>query len=168
MTIRSNNVTERIPSGGHKSLESAGPVILALSRMVADTYVLALKTQGFHWNVRGMHFFELHKAFEGQYDALHEAVDELAERIRALGATAPATFAEFLQLTALHEARQQDKLSASDMVGTLAQDHRALEHRSREALRTAQAAGDEATADMLIGRMESHDKTAWMLDSWLQ
>ena len=161
-------VTERIPSGGHKSLDAAGPVIEALKRVLADTAILQLKTHAFHWNVRGVQFFQLHQAFQTQYEALFETVDELAERVRALGAIAPGSFAEFLKLTVIQEAADQQRLSASDMVGTLAQDHRALEHRCREALKAAQAAGDEATADLMIGRMEYHDKTAWMLDSWLE
>jgi starvation-inducible DNA-binding protein len=167
-TQRAPSVTERIPSGPHKSLDAAGPVVQALSGVLADTAVLQMKTHAFHWNVRGVGFFQLHKAFEEQYDALFEAVDELAERIRALGAISPGSFSELLKISAIQEATNQARLNASDMVGTLAQDHRALEHRCREALKAAQTAGDEATADLMIGRMEYHDKTAWMLDSWLQ
>jgi starvation-inducible DNA-binding protein len=167
-TQRAPTVTERIPSGAHKALDASGPVVQALSGVLADTAVLQMKTHAFHWNVRGVGFFQLHTAFQTQYEELFAAVDELAERVRALGAISPGSFAELLKLTAIGEAQNQARLSASDMVGTLAQDHRALEHRCREALKAAQSAGDEATADLMIGRMEYHDKTAWMLDSWLQ
>lgn len=134
-----------------------------LTNILADTYALAAKTHAAHWNVRGEGFFQLHAAFGEQYEALFEAADELAERIRALGAPAPAG----LQALA---ARARIADAAGDGGRQLAQalrdDHRALSRECLAAARAAQEAGDEGTADLLIGRSQAHDKTAWMLDAY--
>lgn len=136
-----------------------------LSRVLADTYALTLKTQNFHWNVTGPHFPQLHKLFEAQYDELAEAVDVVAERIRALGEKAPASFAEFQKLRSLEEG--DGELSAEEMVASLLKSHEDVTKTLRAALNAAEADDDPATVDMMTVRIEAHDKTAWMLRSFL-
>ena len=138
-------------------------VTTALAGILADTYALAVKTHAAHWNVTGAGFFELHEAFGSQYEALLEAADDVAERLRALGATAP------LGLKALAKAAEVADLKGTDgtaLVTQLASDHAALSKALSKAVAVAQKAGDEATADLFIGRIEAHDKTAWMLKAW--
>jgi len=135
-----------------------------LAEVLADTYALYLKTQNYHWNVTGSHFYPLHLMFESQYGALAEAVDTLAERIRALGAAAPGSFKAFLGLSSLKEAKTET-LDGKKMVSNLLADHEAVAQRVKAALAVTQEAGDEATADMLIERIEAHEKFAWMLRS---
>jgi starvation-inducible DNA-binding protein len=138
-------------------------VTTALAGILADTYALAVKTHAAHWNVTGTGFFELHEAFGSQYEALLEAADDVAERLRALGATAP------LGLKALAKAAEVADLKDTDgkaLVTQLASDHAALSKALSKAVAVAQKAGDEATADLCIGRIEAHDKTAWMLKAW--
>lgn len=136
-----------------------------LSLMLADTYVLYLKTQNFHWNVTGPHFSALHKMFEDQYRQLAEAVDVIAERIRALKAPAPASFTQFLKLASLEEA--DNNLSADEMVQELLNDHESIAKSISKLFVIMQQCGDEVTLDMLIERKNEHDKTAWMLRSTL-
>ncbi len=143
------------------------PVTAGLARMLAGTSALALKTQNFHWNVEGPHFAALHALFEEQYDALAEAVDELAERIRALGDTAPGGLAAFAALSPVADAPESPP-AAEAMIRLLADDHRRLSSEAAALLATAQEAGDEVTVDMMIQRMTEHDKTAWMLDAHLR
>jgi starvation-inducible DNA-binding protein len=145
-------------------MAKANNVTSALANVLADTYTLYLKTQNYHWNVTGAQFYSLHGMFESQYKALAEANDEIAERIRALGEAAPGSFKDFSARTSLKEAKAET-LSGAKMVETLAADHKAVSNSLTEALELAQAAGDEATADLLIGRIEAHDKFAWMLKS---
>lgn len=133
-----------------------------LTAILADTYALAVKTHAAHWNVTGAHFFTLHEAFAGQYDALFEAADELAERIRALGAGAPRGIASLAKTASLDEIDGGDGIA---LAKALRNDHRAVSKACAKAVAVAQDAGDEATADLLIGRIEAHDKTAWMLDA---
>ena len=134
-----------------------------LCRLLADTYALYLKTQNYHWNVTGPEFFQLHVAFEAQYRELAEAVDEIAERIRALGYRAPGSFAEFVALSSL--ADQDDLPSASAMAERLAADHTAVAATARSVLRAAQDADDEPTGDLMVQRQQEHEKRAWMLRS---
>ena len=136
-----------------------------LAHFLADTYMLYLKTQNFHWNVRGPSFYSLHKMFEEQYVELAAATDELAERMRALGAIAPGTFSEFLKLTSLQEDRGD--LKAEEMIKKLFKDHELLASHALHILEKAQQAEDEATVDLLIQRIAIHQKTAWMLKSSL-
>jgi starvation-inducible DNA-binding protein len=133
----------------------------ALAGALADTHALALKTQNFHWNVAGPHFYALHGMFEGQYTELNAAVDEIAERIRALGHPAPGGYQAFAKLTAVADASGVP--AAAAMVQALAADHETVVKRLRAALKTAQNAGDEESADLLIERLQAHEKTAWML-----
>lgn len=138
-------------------------LVKGLSTLLADTYTLYLKTQNFHWHVTGPHFHSLHRMFEEEYIALANAVDEIAERIRSLGHAAPATFAEFLKLTVVKE--EKGKITAHNMVKKLYQDHETIIKRLTKLMPIAQAASDEASLDLLINRMEFHEKTAWMLRS---
>lgn len=141
--------------------KSNSPVVAALSQVLADTYVLQLKTQNYHWNVEGPTFASLHAMFEGQYDALAAAVDEVAERIRALGAHAPGTLKEFLDTTVIAEGKSG--VSWKEMLEDLEASNRALSDSAAKCLKVAEKAGDEVTVDMMVGRMTEHDKAAWML-----
>lgn len=133
----------------------------ALTALLADTYTLAIKTQNYHWNVTGNSFFSLHKLFEEQYDALFEAADELAERLRALGHHAPGGLSEFAKLTSMADAKTG--LSAEAMLKDLAKSHEQAATTIRTLIAASETAGDDATNDMAIGRLEAHDKMRWML-----
>ncbi|QLH43712.1 MAG: DNA starvation/stationary phase protection protein [Coxiellaceae bacterium] len=137
-----------------------------LAKLLANTYALYLKTQNFHWNVTGEHFYSLHKLFEEQYTALAEAIDEIAERIRALGHPAPASFTEFLKLMTIKEAA--GKLTAKAMIEQLVADNETLSREARGVFPAAEAANDEATADLVTIRMAEHEKAAWMLRSLVE
>lgn len=137
-----------------------------LSHYLADTYALYLKTQNFHWNVTGPLFYSLHKMFEEQYQELALAIDEIAERIRALGSFTPASFAHFSQLSSLKD--EKSSLGAETMVSKLIKDHETLAAASLHLIATAQKAHDEGTADLIIQRLKSHEKTIWMLKSTYQ
>lgn len=139
-------------------------VVGQLTVVVADTYVLGVKTHGAHWNVKGPGFFRLHAAFDAQYHELLLAADEIAERIRALDAHAPASMRQLLDHSAIGEPPIGDDLQ---LVRALRDDHRAIAKRCREATAIAMEAKDEVTADILIGRSKAHDKTAWMLTATL-
>jgi starvation-inducible DNA-binding protein len=132
-----------------------------LERLLADTYTLYLKSQNYHWNVTGPMFRSLHLMFEEHYMELRDAVDEIAERIRALGFTAPASYAEFSRLTEIPEG--DSSADALAMVRSLAEGHEATARTARAVVEAAEAAGDVATADLATVRIETHEKTAWML-----
>lgn len=134
-----------------------------LSRVLADSYTLYLKTHNFHWNVEGPRFRELHLIFEEQYTELALAVDEIAERIRALGHYAPGTYTQFSGLTSLEEAERLPV--AEEMVRQLVADHEAVAKTLRTVLKSAQEAGDEVTVGLLTDRLGVHEKTVWMLRS---
>ncbi|MBT8079921.1 MAG: DNA starvation/stationary phase protection protein [Gammaproteobacteria bacterium] len=136
-----------------------------LSRLLADSYTLYLKTHNFHWNVTGPQFNTLHTMFEAQYTELALAVDEIAERIRALGIRAPGSYTEFARITSVHEANGGE--SAEEMVRQLVTGQETIVRTAREAFPAADAANDEPTADLLTQRMQSHEKTAWMLRSMI-
>jgi starvation-inducible DNA-binding protein len=138
----------------------------ALSRLLADSYTLYLKTHNFHWNVKGPMFTTLHTLFETQYTELALAVDEIAERIRAVGAPAPGSYAAFAKLTQIQESESVPP--ATEMVEQLAADQDAVARAAAAVLETAQKAGDEVSADLAIGRMQVHEKNAWMLRSHLE
>jgi starvation-inducible DNA-binding protein len=141
-------------------------VVEGLCHLLADTYTLYLKTQNFHWHVTGPNFHSLHKMFEEQYNQLALATDELAERIRALNHAAPATFAEFLELATIKE--DHGKLSANDMIKKLLHGHEIIIKNAKQLIPTSLNAKDDETADLVIGRVEEHEKTAWMLRSSLE
>ena len=137
-----------------------------LSRVLADTYTLYLKTHNFHWNVTGPMFQTLHLMFETHYNELALAVDLIAERIRALGLAAPGTYKQFAQLSAIEEDEGVPK--AQDMIRLLVQGHETVARTARGVFRTAEGAGDQPTCDLLTQRMQVHEKTAWMLRSMLE
>jgi starvation-inducible DNA-binding protein len=134
-----------------------------LSRALAETYVLYVKTQGFHWNVVGPLFYGLHKLTEAQYADLAAAADELAERIRALGHPAPASFREFLELSGIDESA--GRMNAEDTVAALVADHEAVARTFRSLAGVADKASDVVTADLLTKRIHAHEEAAWMLRS---
>ncbi len=140
-------------------------IAAGLSRLLADSYTLYLKTHNYHWNVTGPQFNTLHQMFEAQYTELATAVDEIAERIRALGIKAPGSYVEFSNLTSIEEGSGEE--SAEDMIRQLAIGQETVVRTAREAFPAADDAHDEPTADLLTQRMQSHEKNAWMLRSML-
>jgi starvation-inducible DNA-binding protein len=137
-----------------------------LSRLLADSYTLYLKTHNYHWNVTGPQFSSLHTLFEQQYTELAVAVDDIAERIRSLGIRAPGSYEEFAKLTSVDEAGGGE--SADDMIRQLVTGQETIVRTAREAFPAADEANDEPTADLLTQRMQSHEKNAWMLRSLLE
>jgi len=133
-----------------------------LSRLLADTYTLYLTTHNFHWNVTGPMFNTLHTMFEGQYNELALAVDEIAERIRALGFPAPGSYAAYSELSSIPEA--EGVPAANDMISQLAEGQETVARTAREVF---DGANDQPTADLLTQRMNLHEKNAWMLRSFL-
>jgi starvation-inducible DNA-binding protein len=140
-------------------------IAAGLSRLLADTYTLYLKTHNYHWNVTGPMFQTLHLMFETQYTELALAVDLIAERIRALGVPAPGTYREFAELTTIAEAEGIPK--AEEMIRDLVAGQEAVVRTARSIFPLADTANDEPTADLLTQRMQLHEKTAWMLRSLL-
>ncbi|MGJ8563228.1 MAG: Dps family protein [Alphaproteobacteria bacterium] len=133
----------------------------ALTQLFADTYTLYLKTHGYHWNVEGPHFQQLHIQFMEQYTEMWTAVDELAERIRALGYYAPGSYAAIGKISQIQEESGQPDWK--EMVQNLARGHEQVAKSARDVLRIAEDAGDDATADVVAPRVTLHEKTAWML-----
>lgn len=136
-----------------------------LSRLLADSYILYLKTHNFHWNVEGPMFNTLHVMFMDQYTELWNALDLIAERIRALGSYAPGSYKKYSQLSSIPESESQTP--AMDMVRQLLQGHEAVAKTARAVFPSAEAGRDEATIDLLTQRLQIHEKTAWMLRSML-
>jgi starvation-inducible DNA-binding protein len=137
-----------------------------LSRVLADSYTLYLKTHNFHWNVTGPMFQTLHLMFETQYNELALAVDLVAERIRALGVSAPGTYKKFSDLSAIKEEDGVPK--AQDMIRLLVEGHETVARTARQVFKVAESASDQPTCDLLTQRMQVHEKTAWMLRSLLE
>ncbi len=138
-----------------------------LSRLLADTYTLYLTTHNFHWNVTGSMFNTLHAMFMAQYTELWATVDQIAERIRALGHVAPGSYAVFGKLSSLPDVPAEPP-KALDMVRILIEGHESVARTARELFPRADEAGDEATADLLTQRLAAHEKTAWMLRALLE
>jgi len=136
-----------------------------LKHLLADSYTLYLQTHNFHWNVTGPRFRDLHLLFEEHYNELALAVDEIAERIRTLGAPAPGTYREFAELSKIEEV--QGTVSAEDMLKILTASHELVVRTCRDVLARAQGADDESSAALISDRMRIHEKTAWMLRSLL-
>ena len=134
----------------------------SLSRVLGQTFGLYVQTHGYHWNVEGPDFRQLHAVFEEQYNDLWSALDEIAERLRSLGAPAPGTLAE---LTALAGPAPAPAQSAEAMVDALIAGHSALAQSLRDAIATAQEAGDEVSAGLLTDRLAWHEKELWMMKS---
>ncbi len=137
-----------------------------LSKLLADSYTLYLKTHNYHWNVRGPMFQTLHLMFETQYTELSLAVDLIAERIRALGEYAPGSYKAFSQLTAITEATGNEK--SKDMIAQLLEGQEILVRTIRTVYPDAEKANDQATLDLLTQRLQLHEKHAWMLRSLLE
>jgi starvation-inducible DNA-binding protein len=142
-------------------------VVSLLSKLLADEYVLYTKTRNYHWNVVGPHFNDLHKFFESQYGSLDGDIDEIAERIRSLGAKTGATLGEFVKNSRIEE-HTSDFPSSDKMVSNLVEDHESVIQTLREDVSACEQNNDVGTADFLTGLMEKHEKTAWMLRSVLE
>jgi starvation-inducible DNA-binding protein len=141
-------------------------IAAGLSRLLADTYTLYLTTHNFHWNVTGPMFNSLHDMFMAQYTELWNAVDPIAERMRALGHVAPGSYTEFGKLSSLPDAPAEPP-KAMKMVRILMEGHEAVARTARSLLPVVEAANDEPTADLLVQRLAVHEQTAWMLRSLL-
>ena len=137
-----------------------------LAHVLADTYTLYLKTHAFHWNVEGPMFNTLHQMFMEQYTELWNALDLIAERIRALGFPAPGTNSEYARLSSIDESPGVP--DALEMVQLLVKGHEAVARTARKGFPSAEKASDESTVDLLTQRLQVHEKTAWMLRSLLQ
>jgi starvation-inducible DNA-binding protein len=146
--------------------QSNHAVVENLGKGLADTYTLYLKTQNYHWNVTGPSFSELHLLFEGQYQDLAAAADEVAERIRALGEKAPASFTAFSKLAKVRE--ENGNPDYKTMIKNLAADNQTAAESAEALIKTAQEVGDEGTADLGIRRIQIHQKNSWMLNAYLQ
>lgn len=157
------------PAGIHIGIseEDRAAIANGLSALLADTYTLYLTTHNFHWNVTGPMFNTLHTMFMGQYTELWNAVDPIAERIRALGHPAPGSYGQFGKLTSLPDVPSEPP-RALEMVRILVQGHEAVARTARELFPVADAASDEPTADLLTQRLAIHEQTAWMLRSLLE
>ena len=141
-------------------------IVRGLSALLADSYTLYLMTHNFHWNVTGPQFNSLHLMFMGQYTEQWNALDIIAERIRALGHAAPGTYKEFVKLASIKEVEGVPK--ADDMIRHLVAAQEATARTARKLFPLANAANDQPTADLLTQRLEIHEKTAWMLRSLLE
>jgi len=137
-----------------------------LERVLADSYTLYLKSHKYHWNVTGPMFQTLHVMFEQHYTELAMAVDEIAERIRALGALSPGSYREFTSLTSIPE--DADDPDAVTMIRRLVEAHEAVVRTARAVFPAANEGDDQVTADLLTQRMQVHEKTSWMLRSLLE
>jgi len=144
-----------------------GKLAEKLTHVLSDTYILYLKCQNFHWNVTGMNFHSFHELFQEFYEELAKAVDNIAERIRALGAFAPGSFNEFLALSKLKEAKGNTKRKTIDMVRELLSDNESIILSLRQLTRLAEEAQDQPTLDLLTERLRIHEKNSWMLNSCL-
>jgi len=148
------------------SSKDRAAIAKGLSRLLADTYVVYLKTHNFHWNVEGPMFQTLHQMFMEQYTEAWNAIDLVAERIRSLGHYAPGTYREYLELARVKETPGVPK--AGQMVKLLIEGQEAVVKTAREVLPIAESADDQPTLDLLTQRMQIHEKNAWMLRSLLK
>jgi starvation-inducible DNA-binding protein len=149
--------------------EARKDIAQALSHFLADAYTLYLKTHNFHWNVTGPMFNSLHLMFETQYTEQWGALDEVAERIRALGFNAPGSYREFVALTSIpEEAGLSDSADWKEMVRQLVVGNEAVCRTARATLKTADNGSDDPTVDLMTQRLNTHEKYAWMLRSLLQ
>lgn len=165
MTSKVGTETKAMPINKGIGAGDRQAIAEGLSRLLADTFTLYLKTHNFHWNVTGPMFQTLHLMFEEQYNELWAAVDRIAERIRALGLYAPGTYGEFSRLSSIKE--ESHVPPAEEMILLLLEGHEAAARTARAALETAEQSHDAPTVDLLTERMEVHEKIAWMLRSLL-
>jgi starvation-inducible DNA-binding protein len=145
---------------------NAATLVDELSRFLASSYTLYLKTQNYHWNVKGPNFPSLHLLFETQYQDLAAAIDAVAERIRSLGAPAPGSYAYFAKNSAIAETAGVP--NAEDMVAELVRDNQTVVNQAKEIIPAAEDAGDVASVDLLTQRIAAHEKTVWMLRTVLE
>lgn len=164
-----------LPAGGAPAIDigigekDRRTIADGLARVLADSYTLYLKTHNFHWNVTGPMFNTLHVMFETQYTEQWAALDDIAERIRALGSKAPGSYAEFARLSSIpDEADVADNTDWREMVRQLVVGNEAVCRTARKVLKLADEAGDDPTVDLLTQRLQTHEKYAWMLRSLLQ
>lgn len=146
--------------------ENRQQIASGLAKLLADSYTLYLKTHNYHWNVTGPMFNTLHQMFEQQYTELATAVDEIAERIRALGEPAPGSYNAYARLTSIEE--EESVPSAEEMIKRLVKGQEAVVRTARSVFPAAESANDEPTADLLTQRMQVHEKNAWMLRSMIE
>ncbi|MFC3339041.1 Dps family protein [Paracandidimonas soli] len=168
---RKTSKTTAIPSEGLRidigiSEKDRAAIVKELSKFLADSYTLYLMTHNFHWNVTGPLFNTLHVMFMDQYSEEWQALDEIAERIRALGHYAPGTYAQYASLSSIAEPKNVP--DATEMVQLLVKGNEAVAKTARAALKRADEADDAPTADLLTRRLDVHEKNAWMLRSLLQ
>jgi len=135
----------------------------ALGVVLADTYMLFIKTQGVHWNVTGPAFVSVHELTEGQYENMYAAIDDIAERIRALGEKAPASYTKYGELSSIKD--EDDPQAVADMLSMLIADHETAVSNMRAAIEWCEDKNDFVTADMMIERMAWHEETIWMLNA---
>ena len=148
------------------SAKDRAAIAKGLSRLLADTYVLYLKTHSFHWNVEGPMFQTLHLMFMGQYTEAWNAIDPIAERIRSLGHYAPGSYKQYVKLATVKETEGVPK--AEKMIAELIAGQEAVARTARSVLPLADAANDQPTLDLLTQRLDIHEKNAWMLRSLLK
>ncbi len=146
--------------------KSQQAIVDSLSVLLASSYTLYLKTHNYHWNVTGPMFTTLHNLFETQYTELATAVDEIAERIRSVGAPAPGSYTAFAKLSTVEE--ETGNPEAKEMIRVLVADQEKLADASRKVIEAAEAGGDQASADLGTRRLDVHEKNAWMLRSHLE
>ena len=158
---------ERVMALG-MSKESTEASIFVLKRVLANTYVLLVKTQSYHWHVEGAHFNSFHLMFEQQYNQLSKAIDEIAERLRALDSDALGTMHDYLRLSQLKEDLEPMSHNDLDLCESLANDHYTLVSDMRESMEKVEHFDDEATIDLLVERLREHDKIYWMLISTIR
>jgi starvation-inducible DNA-binding protein len=164
MTTANQNISAKIDIGISEA--DRLKIVQGLSSLLADSYTLYLMTHNFHWNVRGPMFNTLHVMFMAQYTEQWNALDLIAERIRALGYPAPGTYREFVKLASIQEIEGVPK--AMDMVRYLVEAQEATARTARSLFPVVENANDQPTADLLTQRLEIHEKTAWMLRSLLE
>ena len=156
-------MTATIDTGLTKAERSE--VAQELSKVLADSFAVYLKTHGYHWNVRGPEFFSYHNLLEQQYREIWAALDEIAERIRALGEFAPQAHSAFANLTSIKDGDPEQDATA--MLTELMRDHETLIATARAALKIADDDGDDVSVDLLTQRLATHEKFTWMLRSTL-
>jgi len=145
--------------------EERTDVVGELTKVLADSYAVYLKTHGYHWNVRGPEFFSIHNLLEQQYRDIWAALDDIAERIRALGELAPMGGAAYANLTSIKDGDPEK--DANSMLTELMKDHETLIATMRTALKTADDDGDDVSVDLMTVRLGAHEKMTWMLRSTL-
>lgn len=165
MTMKTGAKAVAMPINIGIAEEERQAIAEGLSKLLADTYTLYLKTHNFHWNVTGPMFQTLHLMFETQYNELALAVDLIAERIRALGFPAPGSYREFSRLSSIKE--EEGSPNAEEMIRLLVAGQEAVVRTARSIFPVVDRANDEPTADLLTQRMQVHEKNAWMLRSLL-